>query len=228
MKRTPATRNHLAVLRLAPCICLMLLMLFGISCDDGYYYYDERTLDTPRHQPSAFTITIPSTMYADTAGKLTILYCLAAVNPDQVPDFVRENRAAFADVGQLQQGAAAFRQNVIAVVIRSPSRNEMYASAMSVAGSDPQLGEWAGKVADDQTKALADLMLLSDHLIDLSNAVNEILQGNDGPYHQTLIYQAMKLVYDMGGFELLGSTYLVYVCNVGYQSTYPLVAIACQ
>jgi hypothetical protein len=200
----------------------MLVALVAVSCDDN-----DPPPGTTSYPPETST-TSPPAAKVDSARELTRLYCLAATNPDQVPSFVRENQDAFADVAQLQQCAAAFRQQVIATVIRSPSRDEIYGHALNVAGSNPELGRLAGKVANDHANGLADLMLLSDHLTALANSVDGMLKGNDGPYHQTFIYQGMKLVYDMGAAELLGPEYLAYVAEVGYQSIYPLVAMACR
>ena len=120
---------------------VVLTLLCMASCDTNYdssYSYDA----PPSRQPTRFTLTVPESMYSDTAGKLTTLYCMAGVNPDQVPSFVRQNRAAFQNITELRQGAANLRQLALQGAARGPSYSDAYSDAMSVAGSDPTLGSF--------------------------------------------------------------------------------------
>jgi hypothetical protein len=218
-------KNSGALLTLVTCAGVVLTLLCMVSCDNGYD--DSYSDDTPvRAQPSTFRLQVPESMYSNTAGKLTTLYCMAATNPDQVPDFVRQNRTAFENVEELRRHTANFRQMALQAAMRGPSYDEAYKGAMDVAGSDPDLGALAPKVAQDMTSTLGDLARLSGFLAELAGSVDGILRNDDQAYHGTSLYQLRTLIDRMGGAEILGPEAWLYVFNASYQCIYPLVAVA--
>jgi len=225
MKSAFSGKSSGALLTLVACAGVVLTLLCMVSCDNGYD--DSYSYDTPvRAQPSTFRLQVPESMYSNTAGKLTTLYCMAFTNPDQVPEFVRQNRTAFENMEELRRHAANFRQMALQAAMRGLSYNDAYKGAMDVAGSDPDLAALAPKVAEDMTSTLGDLVRLSDFLAELASSIDGILQRDDQAYQGTTVYQVRTLIDWLGGAEFLGPKQLVYLFNVSYECTYPLVAMA--
>ncbi len=210
---------------------LFLLTFSAVSCEDPYgsAWYGQPTYTEPVYKPApaqpAFTYDIPASMYSDDAGKLATLYCLAVLNPDQLPAFVRSNRSAFQNVARLRQCTSQFKALVTQAIMRAPSRDEVYEGALKVAGSNPELQQLCGGIADDAMKTVADLWLLAGHYSDLVNSVESILLGNVEPYHQIAIYQLVKILEI--GTQMFSAELRVFLFNASYPWSYALTRQAC-
>ncbi len=211
---------------ISPGVVLSLLCM--VSCESEYND-PEPSVTSARTPAPAFRLQVPESMYSNTTGKLTTPYCMSFANPDQVPDFVRQNRTAFGNVAELRQYTARFSQLVSQAALRAPTYQEAYQGAMNVAGSDPDLGAMAPKVAQSITSGFSDLLQLSNCLTELANSVGGLLESDDQAYRGTTVYQLMKLAEQMGLSQSLGpleSQWRVMVFNDSYRMLHPLVAMA--
>ena len=201
---------------------------FRLTVPEGYKF--ERLQDLPldpKPSPSPkpkkpdyrslkWHINIPPAMYADDASKLATVYCLAAINPDQVPPFVRANPDAFGSAS-LKRLAAVFRERAMQSLLRSPSRDDTYERTMRIAGSDPELQRIAADVSNKQYSSTLDLARVAAYVDELAGTIPAMLRNNDAPYKRTNVYQLIKFVENMGALDMLPVPYRVFTFNVSHE-----------
>ena len=192
------------------------------SCDT---VYGPTMWDSPQppSQPQ-IRLSIPDSMLADNAGKLTTLYCLTVANYKQVPEYIRQNRAAFEDTQSLYQCSERFRRFAMQAMLNSPSPSGIRENVYNVAGSDPTLLAQAPEVVNNMTNSLADTVNLANLMARIRSCVPSILQGNDDTFYNVEEIRLLAFLYSLG---YLDAKSRVFIYNCGYELTYPMVKYAC-
>jgi len=129
-----------------------------------------------------------------TGGQLARVYSIAVAYPDNVPNYISENKTPM----EAECAEGSFGRFFIDLLrqraISGPSPDEVNDRAMeiaSIAGA-PQLGP---QLAQEFLKERTDMMLLASYLEDIIGVIPDILQGNTNSYQRTTLCSAMQFVW---------------------------------